>query len=259
MSHNGYRDAKPSSLIGLARSIARHALPKVPSVPITLSMLAHAGVVAVAAHRMVNVTRTMSPALAANEILVPELIQTDTPETSPTNTAVNVADKVVPAAAVRAPFRDRPATLRVVEEPGGIADIATRTDDTGPRFAMTVAPTTALASGSSAEGGVGANMVTDSYGPIAESAVETPAKLKSGHAPIYTAAALSAGVEADVPLEIVVNEQGVVVSARATIRVGYGLDEAAIQSVRGYRFAPASRGGKPVPVRMRWLMRFQLG
>ena len=79
-----------------------------------------------------------------------------------------------------------------------------------------------------------------------------------GNAPTYTAAALSAGVEADVPLEIVVSEAGTVQSARGVEHVGYGLDEAALQAVRSYRFTPALRGGKPVPVRMRWLMRFQL-
>jgi hypothetical protein len=65
-------------------------------------------------------------------------------------------------------------------------------------------------------------------------------------------------VEADVPLEIVVSEAGVVIGARGLAHVGYGLDEAALESVRGFRFSAASHDGKAVAVRMKWLMRFQL-
>jgi hypothetical protein len=53
-------------------------------------------------------------------------------------------------------------------------------------------------------------------------------------------------------------DHGVVVSARALGRVGYGLEEAAVRSIRGYRFEPARRTGHPVAVRMRWTMRFEL-
>jgi protein TonB len=88
--------------------------------------------------------------------------------------------------------------------------------------------------------------------------VEAPAKLASGAAPRYTAAAEAAGIEAEVPLEIVIDARGSVESARALSHVGYGLDEAALAAVRGYRFSPARRAGEPVPVRMRWVMRFQL-
>jgi TonB family protein len=94
--------------------------------------------------------------------------------------------------------------------------------------------------------------------PAAETSVDTPAKRVAGGAPSYTPEAAAAGVEADVPLEIVVDGTGSVVSARVLSRVGYGLDEAALRSVRSYRFAPARRAGRSVAVRMRWLMQFQL-
>jgi TonB family protein len=87
---------------------------------------------------------------------------------------------------------------------------------------------------------------------------DAPARLRAGTVPAYTPAALSASVEANVPLEIVVSESGAVTSARALEHVGYGLDEAAQQSILGYRFTPAMRNGKAIAVRMRWLMRFQL-
>jgi outer membrane biosynthesis protein TonB len=48
------------------------------------------------------------------------------------------------------------------------------------------------------------------------------------------------------------------VSARALTRAGYGLDAAALQGIRGYRFSPAMRAGRPVAVRMRWIVQFRL-
>jgi protein TonB len=61
-----------------------------------------------------------------------------------------------------------------------------------------------------------------------------------------------------VPLEIVVDERGAVISARGTSRAGFGLDEAARAAVVAYRFTPARRGGAPVRVRVRWTVSFRL-
>ena len=76
--------------------------------------------------------------------------------------------------------------------------------------------------------------------------------------PIYPADARSEEVEADVPLEIVVDKSGKVVSARALSHVGYGFDESAISAIRQYRFSPAGRAGHAVAVRMPWTMQFRL-
>jgi outer membrane biosynthesis protein TonB len=46
--------------------------------------------------------------------------------------------------------------------------------------------------------------------------------------------------------------------ARAGIRAGYGLDDAAARAIRDYRFSPAIRAGRPVAVRMRWTVQFRL-
>ena len=94
--------------------------------------------------------------------------------------------------------------------------------------------------------------------PFAERQVDSPAKLRSGAAPSYTAAAESAGIEAELPLEVVIDRAGAVTAARALEHVGYGLDEAALAAVKRYVFSPALRAGRPVSVRMRWLLRFQL-
>jgi TonB family protein len=94
--------------------------------------------------------------------------------------------------------------------------------------------------------------------PLSESAVSTRAQLQFGLPPSYTAAAEAAGIEAELPFEIVVDCSGSVQSARPLARVGYGLDEAAALAIRNYRFSPAQQAHRPVRVRMRWVMRFRL-
>jgi len=130
---------------------------------------------------------------------------------------------------------------------------------TAPRFVMVVAPAARAPSGTSTgrdvAAGQGASAAAE---PAAENAVDTPAKLLAGASPSYTAEAQAAGIEADIPFELVVDSAGSVLSARALSHAGYGLDEAALRSVRAARFSPARRAGKAVAVRMHWLMRFQL-
>ncbi len=93
---------------------------------------------------------------------------------------------------------------------------------------------------------------------FAEQRVDTPARLVRGLAPSYPAAARANGVEGDVGLELVVDDAGVVESARVTRSVGQGLDQAALQAIRQFRFAPATKDGHPVHVRMGWSMQFRL-
>jgi TonB family protein len=88
--------------------------------------------------------------------------------------------------------------------------------------------------------------------------VSVPARLLSSVPVRYPAQASAAEIEAEVPLEIVLDAQGVVVQARALSAVGYGLSDAAVEAVRHYRFSPALRDGHAVRVRMRWTVSFQL-
>lgn len=128
-----------------------------------------------------------------------------------------------------------------------------------PRFSMTVGVSPRAPLGASVENGTGDAAASGTpTQPVAEASVDMPAKLLAGGVPSYTREAEVAGIEVDLPLEIVVDAAGAVIGARALTRVGYGLDEAALRSVRGYRFSPAQRGGRALAVRMRWLMRFQL-
>ncbi|HEX2671642.1 MAG TPA: TonB family protein, partial [Polyangiaceae bacterium] len=113
---------------------------------------------------------------------------------------------------------------------------------TPPRFVMTVGVSPRAQLGATVENGAGDAATSAAPAQaVAEASVEVPAKLLAGAAPSYTREAEAAGIEADVPLEIVVDAAGAVIGARSLARVGYGLDEAALQSVRAYRFSPALR------------------
>jgi TonB family protein len=138
-----------------------------------------------------------------------------------------------------------------------------------PHFTMTangqigagggmVAPNaTGTGGGDGARGGTGDGSFGASE-PASESQVDEPARVSFAPAPRYPAAAQEDGVEAEVPVEIVVDAAGTVRSARALGRVGHGLDEAAVSGVRAYRFKPAMRQGRATAVRMRWVVEFRL-
>jgi TonB family protein len=94
--------------------------------------------------------------------------------------------------------------------------------------------------------------------PYLENEISVKARLLTSAPASYPVEALRAEVEADVPLEIVVDERGRVTSARALETPGYGLEQAALAAVLGYRFSAAERQGRPVRVRMRWVVQFRL-
>ena len=64
--------------------------------------------------------------------------------------------------------------------------------------------------------------------------------------PKYTPEAENAGIEGKVRLELRVNERGEVEQAKVLKGLGYGLDEAAVQTVTRWQFRPATLCGKPV-------------
>jgi TonB family protein len=98
----------------------------------------------------------------------------------------------------------------------------------------------------------------DGADALAEGAVSVPARLLATAPLVYPPAARKAEIEVDLPLEIVVDRSGHVSAARGLTRAGFGLDEAAVEAIQGYRFSPALRGGHPVRVRMRWTVQFRL-
>lgn len=153
-----------------------------------------------------------------------------------------------------------PTISKSESEPTPVASSAA--ESPAARFTITVSRTVGNAGSNPASGSATSSNSASPGGTagtvIPSTSVDIPARLRTGSVPAYTPAALAAGIEANVPLELVISEAGLVTSARGLEHVGYGLDEAARQSVLGYRFTPAMRKNRPVPVRMRWLMRFQL-
>lgn len=182
-----------------------------------------------------------------------------------------------PVAAPSEPVRAHPSPRRRIAMPTpaapSVEPIATPVTDApvSPHFAMsagtvatraTVVPsssrgTSALAASAGEPGaaaGTGA-VATTAFG---EGDVNEPARLLSSGQLVYPAAARAASIEVDFPVEIVVDTSGHVVAARALRRAGYGLDEAALRAIHDYRFSPAVRAGRAVPVRMRWTVQFRL-
>ena len=170
---------------------------------------------------------------------------------APPNAAGETRANAAPSPAQASPPRlvpTRAARARAAATP---SRAAVPLDETAPppRFAMsagTVAPQATAAASATA-------------GALREGEVGVPARLLSSGTLVYPPAARQAEVEIDLPLEIVVDTDGRVASARALRRAGYGLDEAALRAIRGYRFSPALRAGLPVRVRMRWTIQFRLG
>ena len=66
--------------------------------------------------------------------------------------------------------------------------------------------------------------------------------------PDYTRAAQMAGLEGDVVLEAVIDERGRVTDLQVLRGLDPGLDQAAVDAVRRWRFKPSLRNGKPVKV-----------
>jgi protein TonB len=230
-------------------------------IALAVSVVAHAALVVVATRHTTPHAHSFASPVAV-EVPAPDLLGVD-------SQAPESAAELTPPQTSHAPVVHREGPTRLAaflpsaaaestSEPAAALSVVTTAQPVTPRFTMVVAATTAPASGITATTGRTTTAGAVSNAPIAEASVEIPAKLGAGAAPAYTAQALAAGVESDVPLELVIDANGAVASARALHHVGYGLEEAALRSVRSYRFTPARRAGVSVAVRMRWLMRFQL-
>ena len=76
--------------------------------------------------------------------------------------------------------------------------------------------------------------------------------------PVYTPEAKKAGIEGTVTLLIVVDAAGNVSDVEVAERLGYGLDERASNAVKSWKFKPALKDGKPVPVKVTVIVSFKL-
>ncbi len=144
------------------------------------------------------------------------------------------------------------------DAPAQAAPALTASDDT-PRFTLAIgADDDDDAHGAVSPSGTAPPHDDARHEPLAQDAVDSQARLVTGLAPAYPDAARAEGIEGDVRVELVVDTSGTVESARVLGGVGHGLDEAALRAVRQFRFAPASKAGHPVRVRMAWSVQFRL-
>jgi len=74
----------------------------------------------------------------------------------------------------------------------------------------------------------------------------------------YPEEAERAGLQGAVTLELIVDAEGHVASATVVAGAGHGFDEAALEAVRQFRFAPGRSEGKPVPVKVTYRYAFTL-
>ena len=78
--------------------------------------------------------------------------------------------------------------------------------------------------------------------------------------PVYTQAAKDARIQGEVQLQVVVEADGDVGDVRVakSLDEKYGLDQAAVDAARLWKFKPGTKSGKAVPVQVELLMRFTL-
>ncbi len=94
---------------------------------------------------------------------------------------------------------------------------------------------------------------------MSEGAVDSPPRAVERSAPSYPPRARAEGVEGVVTVSLLVSADGSVEQAKVVRAEPAGIfDAAALEAVRGWRFEPASYGGKPVKVWARQVVRFAL-
>jgi TonB family protein len=74
----------------------------------------------------------------------------------------------------------------------------------------------------------------------------------------YPPEAAAAGLEANVVLKLTIDREGRVTKVEIPEPVGHGFDEAATEAAMKFRYAPATRDGKPVPAIQRFRYAFKL-
>jgi TonB family protein len=250
-------------------------------VPLIASAIVHATIVAVAVvgghgsgtarvatavTMPIAILEPIAVDMVTEPVVTPPLpVNTETHPTAPAHVHSHTHDYPVPA-----DHDDHPHDPALVHEhavphdDGHEASEVVALPAPAPVFNIVVGPAIAPRSGLSSSL---TREPTTAHGPLAavpsteavpEAFVNVPARLISSAPPVYPPRARAAEVEADVGVDLVLDAAGVVAEAKVTRAAGYGLDESALAAIRGYRFSPAQKDGRPVRVRMHWTVQFRL-
>ena len=93
---------------------------------------------------------------------------------------------------------------------------------------------------------------------VSVGAVTEPPKVLQEKRIAYPERARRAGVEGIVELKLVIDPEGNVREAELSKGLGFGLDEAALEAIKEFKFSPAKMGAAAVAVRIIYKYRFQL-
>jgi TonB family protein len=165
--------------------------------------------------------------------------------------------KAEPLPAVVAPIITAPADTRnrvgVLEE----KPVATESHGPGQGGGAGTGAGTGLGSGDGSGVGPGSGGGTGG-GPYRPGSGIAPPRLLREVKADYTEDARQRGISGDVELEIVVRRDGSVGEIRILKGLAGGLNDRAVQAVRQWRFAPATRQGAPVDVVVEVAVEFKL-
>jgi protein TonB len=229
-------------------------------VTLATSIALHAAAVAFGSSDARAVSKLAAPKLLAVDV-EQEPLDDAPPEAEPEQKPTEVKPTAQPHASVprstvtKVPGDGAAATPAPAPTPEPLIDQTT----TVPAHFVMAAPIAAFAPSSASTAPI-AKVSSGGSGDATFEAnqVNAPARLLTRAAVVYPAEARAQEIEADVRVEIVVDEAGRVIAARALSNTGYGLDDAALHAIRQYRFAPAMKDGHPVRVRMHWTVQFRL-
>jgi periplasmic protein TonB len=223
---------------------------------VLLLPMGHAGTAPGPGDQVAAIEVSIEPSESSPPVPVPETVATPAGRAVPWPTHTHPYPVPVDHDAV--PHDPHLEHRPVPAAPGAPAEAvaAESTRDNVPRF------TIAIGTAGDAHGVVAPRGATPppeaTVEPLPGAVVDGKALLVSGLAPAYPDDARGDGIEGDVRLELIVGVSGLVESARVVQGVGHGLDDAALRAIRQFRFAPATKDGRAVRVRMGWSMQFRL-
>ncbi len=94
--------------------------------------------------------------------------------------------------------------------------------------------------------------------PVEEYLISAPPQLLESFKPKYPPEARERNIEGAVRVEILIDRQGVVRTAKVIQGLGFGTEEAAWEAAKRLRFKPAEASGQAVAVKIQFVINFEL-